>query len=149
MWGVSMDPEGNYLLLGGSGDEYSYSAESNGQVHTKFEPDNIDLTYRQFGWIHIQLFFIKVSDIWVSYLVVVSKNGDKLFEGTYGNPGILTSVTHSRCYTWQPRRQRGWRVLDGHQHRGHHDLHGQRHHARLRLPQDHQKCLKTTSGFMK
>ena len=38
-----MDPEGNYLLLGGSGDEYSYSAESNGQV----------------------------SDIWVSYLVVV------------------------------------------------------------------------------
>ena len=35
MWGVSMDPEGNYLLLGGSGDEYSYSAESNGQVHTK------------------------------------------------------------------------------------------------------------------
>merc|ERR1711868_174033 len=59
MWGVSMDPEGNYLLLGGSGDEYSYSAESNGQV----------------------------SDIWVSYLVVVSKSGDKLFEGTYGNPG--------------------------------------------------------------
>merc|ERR1711936_452255 len=59
MWGVSMDPEGNYLLLGGSGDEYSYSAESNGQV----------------------------SDIWVSYLVVVSKNGDKLFEGTYGNQG--------------------------------------------------------------
>ena len=34
MWGVSMDPEGNYLLLGGSGDEYSYSAESHGQVHT-------------------------------------------------------------------------------------------------------------------
>merc|ERR1711953_741525 len=59
MWGVAMDPEGNYLLLGGSGDEYSYSAESNGQV----------------------------SDIWVSYLVVVSKSGDKLFEGTYGNPG--------------------------------------------------------------
>merc|ERR1712107_429778 len=29
----------------------------------------------------------QVSDIWVSYLVVVSKNGDKLFEGTYGNPG--------------------------------------------------------------
>merc|ERR1712088_153373 len=50
MWGVSMDPDGNYLLLGGSGDEYSYSAESNGQV----------------------------SDIWVSYLVVVSKNGDKM-----------------------------------------------------------------------
>jgi len=59
MWGVAMDPEGNYLLLGGSGDEYSYSAESNGQV----------------------------SDIWVSYLVVVGKNGDKLYEGTYGNQG--------------------------------------------------------------
>ena len=25
MYGVAMDPAGNYLLLGGSGDEYSYS----------------------------------------------------------------------------------------------------------------------------
>merc|ERR1711974_11486 len=57
MWGVSMDPEGNYLLLGGSGDEYPYSAESG-------------------GW---------ASDIWVSYLVVVGKNGDKLYEGIYGS----------------------------------------------------------------
>jgi len=57
MWGVAMDPEGNYLLLGGSGDEYPYSAESG-------------------GW---------ASDIWVSYLVVVGKDGDKLFEGIYGN----------------------------------------------------------------
>ena len=45
-----------------------------------------------------------MSDIWVSYLVVVSKSGDKLFEGTYGNPGIQTSVTHRKCYIWQPRR---------------------------------------------
>merc|ERR1711936_1455448 len=57
MWGVSMDPGGNYLLLGGSGDEYSYSATSG-------------------GW---------ASDIWVSYLVVVGKDGDKLYEGIYGN----------------------------------------------------------------
>jgi len=57
MWGVSMDQEGNYLLLGGSGDEYTYSATSG-------------------GW---------ASDIWVSYLVVVGKDGDKLYEGIYGN----------------------------------------------------------------
>merc|ERR1711963_1260555 len=57
MWGVAMDAEGNYLLLGGSGDEYPYSAESG-------------------GW---------ASDIWVSYLVVVGKDGDKLFEGIYGD----------------------------------------------------------------
>ena len=44
MYGVALDPSGNYLLLGGSGDEYSYS-ETN--------PD---------GW---------SSDIWVSYLVVL------------------------------------------------------------------------------
>ena len=52
-----MDQEGNYLLLGGSGDEYTYSATSG-------------------GW---------ASDIWVSYLVVVGKDGDKLYEGIYGN----------------------------------------------------------------
>merc|ERR1711963_724656 len=57
MWGVAMDAEGNYLLLGGSGDEYPHSAESG-------------------GW---------ASDIWVSYLVVVGKDGDKLFEGIYGD----------------------------------------------------------------
>jgi len=57
MWGVAMDAEGNYLLLGGSGDEYPYSATSG-------------------GW---------ASDIWVSYLVVVGKDGDKLFEGIYGD----------------------------------------------------------------
>ena len=44
MYGVALDLSGNYLLLGGSGDEYSYS-ETN--------PD---------GW---------SSDIWVSYLVVL------------------------------------------------------------------------------
>ena len=44
MYGVDLDLAGNYLLLGGSGDEYSYTAT------------NAD------GW---------MSDIWVSYLVVV------------------------------------------------------------------------------
>ena len=44
MYGVALDPSGNYLLLGGSGDEYTYTATDNT------------------GW---------KSDIWVSYLVVV------------------------------------------------------------------------------
>ena len=44
MYGVDLDLAGNYLLLGGSGDEYSYTAtNANGDK----------------------------SDIWVSYLVVV------------------------------------------------------------------------------
>ena len=44
MYGVALDPSGNYLLLGGSGDEYDYS-ETNSD-----------------GW---------SSDVWVSYLVVL------------------------------------------------------------------------------
>ena len=44
MYGVDLDPAGNYLLLGGSGDEYSYSATNAN------------------GW---------SSDVWVSYLVVL------------------------------------------------------------------------------
>jgi len=59
MWGMALDHDGNYLLLGGSGDEYSYSATLN-------------------GW---------KSDVWVSYLVVVSKDGRNLFEGVFGHPG--------------------------------------------------------------
>ena len=45
MYSVALDPSGNYLLLGGSGDEYSYS---------ETDPNT--------GW---------SSDIWVSYLVVL------------------------------------------------------------------------------
>ena len=45
MYGVKLDQAGNYLLLGGSGDEYSYTA-----------------TDSTTGW---------MSDEWVSYLVVV------------------------------------------------------------------------------
>ena len=45
MYSVELDPSGNYLLLGGSGDEYSYS---------ETDPNT--------GW---------SSDIWVSYLVVL------------------------------------------------------------------------------
>ena len=77
MYSVQLDPSGNYLLLGGSGDEYSYSKSCN-------------------GW---------SSDIWVSYLVVlntaVSKRlkmicifydlnvpqGNTIFEGVFGNTG--------------------------------------------------------------
>jgi len=58
MYGVALDSAGNYLLLGGSGDEYSYSAT------------NAD------GW---------SSDVWVSYLVVVSPSGDELTSGVYGS----------------------------------------------------------------
>ena len=45
MYGVALDPAGNYLLLGGSGDEYEYSAVNSTT-----------------GW---------DSDTWVSYLVVL------------------------------------------------------------------------------
>ena len=80
MYGVDLDPAGNYLLLGGSGDEYPYSAT------------NAD------GW---------SSDVWVSYLVVVSPQvilylvmpvykttykvkymqGNTLFQGVFGDKG--------------------------------------------------------------
>merc|ERR1711963_396047 len=58
MYGVDLDLAGNYLLLGGSGDEYSYSATNND------------------GW---------MSDIWVSYLVVVDPQGNTLFQGVFGD----------------------------------------------------------------
>ena len=45
MYGVALDALGNYILIGGSGDEYPYSA-----------------TDSTTNW---------NSDIWVSYLVVV------------------------------------------------------------------------------
>ena len=48
MYGVALDNAGNYLLLGGSGDEYPYSATGSGQWA---------------GW---------ASDTWGSYLVVTS-----------------------------------------------------------------------------
>ena len=48
MYGVALDPAGNYILLGGSGDEYPYSD-----------------TNTSTGW---------QSDVWVSYLVVVDTN---------------------------------------------------------------------------
>ena len=52
MYGVKLDSAGNYLLLGGSGDEYSYSAT-----------DSVT------GW---------KSDVWVSYLVVLDPQVSKL-----------------------------------------------------------------------
>jgi hypothetical protein len=59
MYGVAMDPAGNYLLLGGSGDEYPYSSTNS-------------TTGEQ-------------SDVWVSYLVALDTNGNSLSEGVYGN----------------------------------------------------------------
>ena len=63
MYSVALDNAGNYLLLGGSGDEYTYSADGSGQWA---------------GW---------SSDTWGSYLVVVSPSGDKLYENFYGTTG--------------------------------------------------------------
>jgi len=61
MYGVALDPAGNYLLLGGSGDEYEYSA-----------------TNSTTDW---------DSDTWVSYLVVLDTQGHTLYEGVYGDKG--------------------------------------------------------------
>jgi len=63
MYGVDIDNDGNYLLLGGSGDEYSYSAMGSGAWS---------------GW---------SSDTWGSYLVIVSSAGETLYENFYGSKG--------------------------------------------------------------
>jgi len=57
-YGVALDSQGNYLIIGGSGDEYDY------------EETNAD------GW---------SSDTWVSYLVVISPSGDTVFSGVFGD----------------------------------------------------------------
>ena len=72
MYGVAHDAAGNYILLGGSGDEYSYS-ETNAD-----------------GW---------SSDVWVSYMVVVDPKGNVLSQGVFGtkdgnNAGEYLSVCH-------------------------------------------------------
>ena len=41
MYSVALDNNGNYLLLGGSGDEYSYSAEGSGQWVGKYSFGNL------------------------------------------------------------------------------------------------------------
>jgi len=63
MYGVALDPNGNYLLLGGSGDENEGYSQNNPS------------------------FAIPSSDIWTSYLVIVDKMGNKLSEGVYGEAG--------------------------------------------------------------
>ena len=56
--------QGNYLLLGGSGDEYSYTAQGAGQWA---------------GW---------TSDVWGSYLVVADPGtGHTLSQGSWGDKG--------------------------------------------------------------
>jgi len=57
-YGVALDADGNYLIIGGSGDEYDY------------EETNAD------GW---------SSDTWVSYLVVISPSGETVFSGVFGD----------------------------------------------------------------
>ena len=62
MYGVALDNSGNYLLLGGSGDEYPYSATGTGQ------------------WSGYS------SDTWGSYLVVVDPEGNTLYQNYFGTP---------------------------------------------------------------
>ena len=61
MYGVALDPSGNYLLLGGSGDEWDPYSATNAA-----------------GW---------SSDTWVSYLVVTDPRGNLLYEGVFGDKG--------------------------------------------------------------
>ena len=61
MYSVGLDNAGNYLLVGGSGDEYdNYSVTGTGQ------------------WAGYS------SDTWGSYLVVVSPAGETLYQDFYG-----------------------------------------------------------------
>ena len=62
MYSVQLDPSGNYLLLGGSGDEYAYSS-----CHDD-------------GW---------CSDHWVSYLVVLNTAVSTQHTYVYNNPNNL------------------------------------------------------------
>jgi hypothetical protein len=57
-YGVRQTPDGGYVLVGGSGDEYEYS--ETGSPHG-------------------------ASDIWKAYLVKVNSNGKKLWEAVYGS----------------------------------------------------------------
>ena len=45
MYGVALDKEGNYLLLGGSGDEYTYSADGSGE----WQVENILSQFRPYS----------------------------------------------------------------------------------------------------
>ena len=63
MYSVGLDSAGNYLLLGGSGDEYdNYDVMGTGQ-------------WSQYS-----------SNTWGSYLVVLTPGGQKLFENFLGTP---------------------------------------------------------------
>ena len=63
MYSVALDNAGNYLLLGGSGDEYdNYDVMGSGQ------------------WAGYS------SNTWGSYLVVVSPSGETIYQNFYGTP---------------------------------------------------------------
>ena len=64
MYGVALDNAGNYLLLGGSGDEYDNYSDAGAGPWSGY-----------------------TSDTWGSYLVVVSPNGEKIFDNFYGITG--------------------------------------------------------------
>merc|ERR1712086_673541 len=61
MYGIALDLAGNYLLLGGSGDEYTTYSVNNTAGDS--------------------------SDVWVSYLVVLDPQGNTLYTNVYGDKG--------------------------------------------------------------
>jgi len=75
-YGIRQTPDGGYVIVGGTGDEYPYSESGS--------PDGS-------------------SDIWKVYLVKVDKNGDLLWQGVYGgnydnNAGEYLGLTRDGGY---------------------------------------------------
>ncbi len=58
-YGIRQTPDGGYVILGGAGDEHSYSASG----HQK-----------------------GASDIWMAYAVKVDAKGETVWEQVYGSP---------------------------------------------------------------
>jgi hypothetical protein len=58
-YGVKQTPDGGYIMVGGTGDEYSYSASGHPAGS---------------------------SDLWLAYVVRTDGNGNLLWEGLYGSP---------------------------------------------------------------
>jgi hypothetical protein len=75
-YGIRQTPDGGYVIVGGTGDEYPYSESGS--------PDGS-------------------SDIWKVYLVKVNSNGETLWEGVYGsnhdnNAGEYLGLTRDGGY---------------------------------------------------
>ena len=96
MYGVALDNNGNYLLLGGSGDEYTaYTANGSGQWSGMKMKKHVNYFIKPLcfqGW---------TSDVWGSYLVVVSPSGDKLYENFYGDKqGVFIMLLDVKTFSY-------------------------------------------------